>query len=65
MKLREGIIEEVNGDVAIVRKAGGRREAVAVSRLRLPGQKSQISEFVEAVVVASRVKEVEHESRSN
>ena len=58
MKLREGIIEEVSGDVAIVRKTGGRREAVAVSRLRLPGQKSQISEFVEAVFAGARVKEV-------
>ena len=58
MSLREGIIEALSGDVAIVRRAGGRRESVAVSRLRLPGQRSQIDEFAEAVFAAARAKEV-------
>lgn len=47
MRLREGVIKALGGDVAHVRRPGGRCESVAVSRLRLPSQKSQITEFVE------------------
>lgn len=50
MSLREGVVEELNGDMAIVRRRSRRRESVAISRLRLPGQKSQITEFVEIVL---------------
>lgn len=49
MRLREGVIEELSGCKAIVRKSGGRRESVAIARLRSPGQKSQITEFVEII----------------
>lgn len=54
MSLRDGVIEELRGGVAIVHKRGGRREEVAVSRLRLPGQRSQLSEFVEAIFEGAR-----------
>ena len=57
MKLREGVIKALSGDVVHVRRPGGRCESVAVSRLRLPGQKSQISEFVEVVFAGARAKE--------
>lgn len=53
MSLREGIVESVKGDRAIVKKKRG-RECILVSRLRVTGQKSQISEFVEAVIEATR-----------
>ena len=49
MSLREGVVEGLSKGVATVRKPSGRCESVLISRLRLPGQKSQITEFVELV----------------
>lgn len=49
MRLREGVVEELDGDMAIIRRPNGRRESVKVVRLRLLGQRSQITEFVEAI----------------
>ena len=49
MRLREGVVEELDESKAIIRKSSGRRESVAIARLRLPGQKSQITEFVEII----------------
>lgn len=49
MTLREGTIEQIKGDVAVVRTKGRRLVEVAVRRLRSEGQESQISEFVGAM----------------
>ena len=49
MTLREGVVEQVSESEAVVRKSSGRSESVAIQRLRLPGEKSQITEFVEVV----------------
>lgn len=54
MTRREGIIETIDGEHAIVRSASNRRTRVALARLRLDGQRGQIDEFVEAVREASR-----------
>lgn len=54
MKLRGGVIISIKGEVATVKKASGRTEKVALVRLRTREQKSQITEFVEAVVEAAR-----------
>lgn len=56
MSLREGVVESIDENgVATMKKKKG-RELVAVARLRAAGQKSQITEFVEAVVEANRDK---------
>lgn len=46
MTLREGTIEQIKGDVALVRTPGRRLVEIAVRRLRSEGQESQIGEFV-------------------
>jgi hypothetical protein len=48
MQRREGVIEEIKGDVALIRR-GKRLVEVAVVRLRAMNQKSQVTELVEAV----------------
>jgi hypothetical protein len=57
MSLREGMVESIAGAVATVKKKSGRRERIMLVCLRTKGQKSQITEFVEAVVEANRDKE--------
>lgn len=54
MSLREGTIETIDGDFAVIVKRSGRRERVALKRLHGPNQRSQISEFVEILVEANR-----------
>lgn len=54
MSCREGVIESDDGSQAIVKKASGRRETVALTRLRSINAQSQITEFVEAIVEANR-----------
>ncbi len=49
MRLREGTVTAVNGDVATVETSRNRTVDVAITRLRLPGEVSQITEFVEGV----------------
>lgn len=50
MILRKGVIVSIDDGKATVKKCSGRTEAIDIKRLRLLGQKSQITEFVEAVV---------------
>lgn len=54
MQRREGTIESIDGALAIVRTAGNRQVQVALARLRLDGERSQIDEFVEGVREAHR-----------
>lgn len=54
MVLREGTLEAIDGALAIVRTASNRQVQVAVARLRLTGQRSQIDEFVEGMREAHR-----------
>jgi transcriptional regulator NrdR family protein len=54
MSLRCGTVEAIEGDAVTVIRPTGRRETIKLERLRRPGQKSQVTEFVEAVVEASR-----------
>jgi hypothetical protein len=54
MSLRCGTVEAIEGDMATVIRPSGRREKVELKRLRRPGQKSQITEFVEVVMEANR-----------
>jgi hypothetical protein len=54
MVRREGTIEVLMGDIACVRTSGGRQVQIAVARLRLDGQRSQIDEVVEGMREASR-----------
>lgn len=49
MRLRRGILINITGTKATVRLFNGKLETVAVNRLRLPGQPSQITELVEAI----------------
>jgi len=49
LSLREGKVIEINGKEAVVEKRSGCKESVVLARLRLPGEKSQITEFIEAV----------------
>jgi hypothetical protein len=48
MSLREGVVESIGGDFAVIKKKRG-RETIALKRLRTKGQQSQIAEFVEAI----------------
>lgn len=49
MSLREGIVQALVGDQAVIKKASGKRETVAIKRLRTKEQASQITEFIEAM----------------
>lgn len=49
MTLRTGIIDNIADDVVTIKTARG-KEQIALCRLRRPEQKSQITEFVEAMV---------------
>ena len=49
MFLREGVIESIDGDQAVIKKASGKRETIATKRLRTKEQASQITELVEAM----------------
>lgn len=55
MRRRDGVVESINGDMAIV-KCNGRQVEVEVKRLRTESQPSQVTEFVDAMVEASRSK---------
>lgn len=55
MARREGVIEGIDGGLAIVRSGKNRRVQVAVARLCLDDQPSQIDEFVDAMREASRL----------
>lgn len=50
---REGTIIDIRDGVATMRKKKG-QEVVAVARLRAVEEKSELSEFVEAIVEANR-----------
>lgn len=54
MRLREGTLESIEGELAIVRTSSNRQVQVAVKRLRAKGQRSQIDEFVEGIRDAHR-----------
>lgn len=54
MVLREGTVEGIRGEIAIVRTKGRRLIEVPVRRLRTEGQESQISEFVNGIRDAHR-----------
>lgn len=54
MVLREGTIEAIDGGLAIVRTGKNRQVQVALARLRLDGQPSQIDEFVGAIREAGK-----------
>lgn len=54
MTRREGIIEAIDGELAIVRTGKNRQVQVAVARLRLDGQRGQIDEFVGAMREANQ-----------
>lgn len=54
MTLREGTIEQIDGDIATVRTKGRRLTQVPLKRLRADGQESQIGEFVSGMREASR-----------
>jgi hypothetical protein len=49
MSLREGVVVEIVGIFARVKTSSNRIAMVEVDRLRLQGQKSQITEFVESM----------------
>lgn len=61
MSLREGTVIEINDDIATVKPVArsSRATQVDVRLLRLEGQKSQITEFIEAV------REVHHGNTDN
>lgn len=50
---REGVIEEIKGDMALIRR-GKRLVEVSLVRLRTMAQKSQVTELVEAAREAVR-----------
>jgi hypothetical protein len=54
MTRREGTITAIDGPMATVRTSGKRQVQIAVARLRLDGERSQIDEFVEGVRQAAR-----------
>lgn len=54
MSLRCGTIEAIEGEMVTIRRPGGQRVTVELERLRRPGQKSQIAEFVEAIREAAK-----------
>lgn len=54
MTLREGTLESIEGELAIVRTSANRQVQVAVKRLRAIGQRNQIDEFVEGIRDAHR-----------
>lgn len=54
VSLRCGIVEAIDGDMVTVIRPSGNRETVELKRLRRPGQKSQITEFVETLMEANR-----------
>lgn len=55
MTLREGVLESIEGDLALVRTGKNRQVRIAVARLWLDGQPSQIDEFVGALREAHRL----------
>lgn len=57
MKLREGTVTaiDVHGIATVKPSSKAKSVQVAISRLRTPRQKSQITEFIEAVKEANRV----------
>jgi hypothetical protein len=54
MSLREGAVTALMGGVAQVQKPSGKTEEIAVRRLRVEGQPSQIGEFVEGMRIRAR-----------
>ena len=46
---KDGTVTTVEGEVAKVRTRGGRTMRIGISRLRLAGEPSQVTEFIEAV----------------
>lgn len=52
---KDGTVTAIEGETAKVKTRGGRTMRVAIARLRLAGQPSQITEFVEAVCGRERV----------
>lgn len=55
MVLREGVLESIDGELAIVRTSKNRQVQVAAACLRLDGQPSQIDEVVGALREAHRL----------
>lgn len=55
MSLREGVLESIDGELAIVRTSKNRQVQVALARLRPVNQLSQIDEFVGALREANRL----------
>lgn len=58
MRIREGTVTAINDQgIATVKPPSKKSKSVlvAVARLRLPGQKSQITEFIEAIKEANHV----------
>lgn len=49
MRLRKGTIVAITGDMSEVKTDSGKRVIIETRRLRLDGEKSQISEFIEAI----------------
>lgn len=48
MTLKEGMVEAIAGDMAVV-KCGRSRYHVPLERLRTPGEKSEIQDVIEAM----------------
>lgn len=49
MRLRKGAIVAISGDMAEVKTDSGKCVIIETRRLRMDGEKSQISEFIEAI----------------
>lgn len=56
MQRMDGVVESVDVETAVVKLKSGRTKEVPVAQLRLPEEKSQITDFVEAVVEENRRK---------
>lgn len=54
MTTREGEIIAIDGEIVTVKKSTGRKEEVYRRQLRLVGQRSQLTDFVETVFEANR-----------
>ena len=55
IRLREGVISSINDNVAKVKPPGKAKSvSVQLPNLRLAGEKSELSEFVETVFAANR-----------
>lgn len=57
MSLREGTIEAIDGELAIVRTGTNRQVQVALARLRTMGQPTQLDEFMGVMREANRAAE--------